>query len=152
MIPYYLVQQYLLTQNAVLLECRNIYYPYNYSLRVRLGSRARSITSSHSFYWVCFMFCFIPSFISPLFLGFFHLLFLLGFLRLFRFSPFNVFRLLASVFCASRAQYDGMASRCLICLRVLHDDMYLCCINVGDHRACRVKDRHRHGMCWMSKS
>ena len=41
-----------------------LYYPFVSSLRVRLGSRAGSITSSRSFHWVGFIFYFIPSFVS----------------------------------------------------------------------------------------
>ena len=97
------------------------------SLRVRLGSRARRITSSLFFHCVCFIFYLMPSFVC-FFLSFFS--FIITFFVLyycFVILLSNVFRLLVCLCCASRVQYDGMASRCLICLRVLHDGISLLC-------------------------
>ena len=57
------------------------------------------------------------------------------FLHLFIFSSFfsffvlsfNVFRSLMACVCCWTTQYDGMALRCLFCLRVLHDDVLSLC-------------------------
>ena len=80
---------------------------------------------------VCASFCILFLRLFPFFKVFFRFLFFVCFVLLpvscLVILPFDVFRLLVCLCCASRVQYDGMASRCLICLRVLHDGVSLLC-------------------------
>ena len=109
----------------------HIYYPFYFLPACPFGLLC-SEDYLFAFLPLCVLHFLSYSFVCFLFLKFFFrflifVCFVLLPVSCFVILPFNVFRLLVCLCCASRVQYDGMASRCLICLRVLHDGVSLLC-------------------------